>query len=533
MNGRHFNPLNHGFRHLHSIRLTIGRIAIAAIAMATASAPVAQIQRDNQIRVDQTTLTEQQTADRFIVSYRDRGKSVDARALQDLLDRTGKALGRRLTRVRRLAVGADLIRADQALDAKGVERLRQELARNPNVEYVSIDRMLQPLDTPNDPLYPQHWHYHDAVAGINVMAAWDIADGAGVVGAVVDTGITDHPDLDANFIPGYDFVSDSFISGDGDGRDPDPHDPGDGVPGYFRSSWHGTHVSGTIAAVTGNGVGVAGVAHGARVQPVRVLGKGGGTLSDIIDAIVWASGRSVPDVPSNPTPADVINMSFGGAGGGPHFSCDPALQAAVTTALTNGTTPVAAAGNNGGPVLQIVPANCDGVIAVAATDPAGARSFYSTFGSPIAVAAPGGSGFPPAESNVLSTINDGEIEPGAPSYAWHAGTSMSAPHVAGVAALIQSASSTRKTPAEVRQIIVNTAYDSGVGAPSGCSWDVACGSGIVDARYATAVSAGLEPLPPALNPYPTPAVDVRALQKGIELTGLSATSSTFGLKIDP
>src|SRR5690606_31257016 len=146
--------------------------------------------------------------------------------------------------------------------------------------------------------------------------------GNGVVVAVLDTGITRHGDLDANVLPGYDFISDAGKANDGDGRDNDPSDPGDWVtlnqcPGGNRaenSSWHGTHVAGTIAAVTNNAKGVAGTAFGARILPVRVLGTCGGYDSDIADAIVWAAGGSVSGVPTNANPAEVINLSLGGGG---------------------------------------------------------------------------------------------------------------------------------------------------------------------------------------------------------------------------
>ena len=157
--------------------------------------------------------------------------------------------------------------------------------------------------TPNDTRYNEQWHYFEATGGINAPAAWDKSTGTGVVVGVIDTGYRPHADLAANLLPGYDFISDTFVVNDGNGRDSDARDPGDwinagecgpGDPATFEaSSWHGTHVAGTIAAVTNNGNGVAGVAFNARVVPARVLGKCGGFTSDIADAIVWASGGTV------------------------------------------------------------------------------------------------------------------------------------------------------------------------------------------------------------------------------------------------
>ena len=201
------------------------------------------------------------------------------------------------------------------------------------------------------------------------------------------------PTLLANWLPGYDFIHDTFVSRDGDGRDPDPLDEGDwnpvigdcypGSPASY-SSWHGTHVGGTIAAVSDNGIGVAGVAFGASIQPVRVLGRCGGWLSDIADGIVWASGGTVTGVPANPTPARVINMSLGGYG-----TCGATYQAAIDAAVANGAVVVVAAGNSGIDVASSRPANCDSVITVAASDRGGSLAWYSNYGSLVEVTAPG------------------------------------------------------------------------------------------------------------------------------------------------
>src|SRR5690606_35071991 len=160
-------------------------------------------------------------------------------------------------------------------------------------------------------------------------------------------------------VAGYDFISDASIAGDGNGRDSNPQDEGDWENPY-PSSWHGTHVAGTIAAVTNNAKGVAGVAFGARVQPVRVLGHGRGCTSDITDAIVWASGGTVSGVPANATPAEVINMSLGGGG-----YCSSTYQNAINSAVSRGTVVVVAAGNSNANVANFTPASCSNVIAVA------------------------------------------------------------------------------------------------------------------------------------------------------------------------
>ncbi|NQD95673.1 S8 family serine peptidase, partial [Pseudomonas sp. CrR25] len=156
--------------------------------------------------------------------------------------------------LRRTAVGADVIRSARKLNRAGAEALMQQIAANPNVEYVEVDALLKPVFTPNDSRYNEQWHYYEATAGINAPTAWDLSTGSGAVVAVLDTGITSHPDLNANVIAGYDLISDLEVANDGNGRDADPSDPGDWTTGQCDqpsdSSWHGTHVAGTIAAVT-------------------------------------------------------------------------------------------------------------------------------------------------------------------------------------------------------------------------------------------------------------------------------------------
>lgn len=216
----------------------------------------------------------------------------------------GRALG--LQEVRKLAVGPTLVRTDRPLDQAESELLMRKLAADPNVEYVEVDQIMRATLTPNDTRFSEQWGFGTSNASINVQPAWDKATGTGVVVAVIDTGITNHPDLNANILPGYDFISDAAMARDGGGRDSNPNDEGDwyganecgsGTPAS-NSSWHGTHVAGTVAAVTNNSTGVAGTAFNAKVVPVRVLGKCGGYTSDIADAIVWASGGTVSGVAS-------------------------------------------------------------------------------------------------------------------------------------------------------------------------------------------------------------------------------------------
>jgi serine protease len=390
-----------------------------------------------------------------------------------------------LTDQRQLAVGAYVVTANRR-----TERLLTELKALGVVEYAEPDTRMYALSTPNDPSYPQQWHYFEPTGGLNLPPAWDLATGTGAVVAVLDTGRTAHPDLDANWLPGYDFISSASGARDGNGRDNNPQDQGDwyaagecGQASGSNSSWHGTHVAGTVAAVGNNGVGVAGVAYNARVVPVRVLGKCGGTSSDIADAIVWASGGSVPGVPANPNPAKVINLSLGGSG-----SCSQTYRRAISSANSRGTTVVVAAGNSNANASGFTPANCANVVTVAALDRTGNRAFYSNFGATIEVSAPGGEvrleTDPPGtrstpQNGVLSTLNAGTTTPGTPSYLTYMGTSMAAPHVAGVVALMLS-----RNPGLTPSQVVAALRANARPVPGSCSGG--CGSGLVDAAATVA-----------------------------------------------
>src|SRR5690606_956400 len=218
------------------------------------------------------------------------------RSLQRVTTATVAGQKMDLQQLRRTATGADVIRTARKLDRIEAAALMRQIAADPNVEYVEVDQLMKPTMTPNDTHYASNqWHYFEAAGGIKADQAWDVSTGQGIVVAVLDTGITNHSDLNANVIAGYDMISDASIAGDGNGRDSNPAGSGDAYNGG-ACSWHGTSVAGTVAAGTNNNKGVAGVAPNARIQPVRVLGKGGGYTSDIADGIIWASGGSVPGV---------------------------------------------------------------------------------------------------------------------------------------------------------------------------------------------------------------------------------------------
>jgi serine protease len=436
--------------------------------------------------------------DRLIVKYKDavdnakgapRAMSAARQALQA---RAGQQLGATMRALRATASGANVLQLSRTMSLTDVRALAAELkARDPDVEYAEPDRIMLPLATPNDPMYSQQWHYYEATGGLNLPAAWDKSTGAGINVAVIDTGYRPHADLSGQILPGYDIITSAAIAADGDGRDSDASDPGDstiagqcgtGAPAQdTSSSWHGTHVAGTIAAKTNNGIGVAGVAYGAKIVPVRVLGKCGGYTSDIADGIIWASGGTVTGIPANPNKARVLNLSLGGSG-----ACDSTTQNAINSARSRGAVVVVAAGNSNVNASNANPANCAGVIAVAAVGRSGGKASYSNYGTNVDVAAPGGD----SGAGILSTWNAGTTTPAGDNYGYMMGTSMATPHVAGVAALML-AKNPNLTPDEVESKLKSTAR----AFPAACS---GCGTGIVDAAAAVNAAA------PAPAPAPAP-----------------------------
>lgn len=362
-----------------------------------------------------------------------------------------------------------------------------------DVASADLNWLEQALAVPNDEFYDLQWHY----PAINLPQAWDRTTGSNsVVVAVLDTGVLfrtgnpaqSHPDLGNRLLPGYDMVSPiagsdpNANSGDGDGRDPDPYDAGNAQ----STGYHGTHVGGTIGAATNNSTGVAGVDWQARLLHVRVIGLLGATLADQIDAILWAAGQPVPGLPTNPNPAKVINMSLGGKN-----PCTTPRQNAINQVTANGVVIVVAAGNENDDASQYSPASCANVITVGATDFAGARAPYSNYGPRVDVMAPGG--------DVTKDLNDDEYADGVLSlsryddtgqfiYAFENGTSMAAPHVAGVVALMKALNPSLNTT-QVLQILKSTARpldESQCNRPSGSD----CGAGLIDADAALASVQG-------------------------------------------
>ena len=525
------------------VYLTFASVLVIAFAMTLLSAGA----RSGRAPETPTPETQPESmTNRLIIKYREdsgqNGKMDPAGA--DRMRSLNSAAGVDLEYLRAMSDDAHILQLPDRLSASRVEEITARIAALPDVEYAEPDYILLPALMPNDPYYGSQWNYFDA-NGINAPAAWDITTGSSDIKiAVIDSGITNHADLAGQWTGGYDFISDALIANDGDGRDGDPHDPGDWVTsaesasGFFKgcgaedSSWHGTHVAGTIGASANNGMGVAGVNWNSLIIPVRALGKCGGYLSDIAEGMRWAAGLTVTGVPPNSNPAKVINLSLGGSG-----SCGSTFQNAINAVNAAGSVVVVAAGNSNLnlDLNNFQPANCSGVITVAATDRGGDRAFYSNFGSTVEISAPGGES---GTNGVLSTINSGTTIPVSDSYAYYAGTSMAAPHVAGVVSLMFSLDPTL-TPAEVVQILQSTSRPFPAG--SGCTTST-CGSGIVNAAGAlNAVLASLLPdliitnvvIAPPIPPHDEPFDVIITIKNQGGSTGFATIYRDIYFGVDP
>lgn len=484
-------------------------------------------------------------------------QDLDPAVLEKLIPAAGMYLsvtGR--TAFARILTLSTPVTLDQAVS---IQKALEEL---PEVRYADPDGSIHlessPEITPNDPLFWRNWHVQGPffnpdgsvngyLGSSNVQAAWNLTEGRSSVGvAVLDTGILfGHPDLQKALgrqpqKRGWDMVTDVTRARDGNARDPDAQDEGDWVDqgtvcnedeGLSASSWHGSHVAGIIAATTNNQVGVAGVNWRSKLVPVRVLaGCPNETMTDLADAILWSSGaKEVPGAKPNKTPVQVMNMSLG-----MDLPCPSVYQEAIDFALLQGVSIVVSAGNANS-ASSGAPANCRGVINVAALSPMGDKAYYSNYGSDITVAAPGGQARWPVyntageetsrivlkEWGIWSTINSSVTTPeqGEMTYAPYQGTSMAAPVVTGIVSLMVSVDRHRKlTPARVIQILKDTTrpfpksvpvftalktnQQTGVveaftwknSQPSSCTTVLQgqCGAGIVDAKAAVEAVLNLQ-----------------------------------------
>ncbi|EPX60438.1 extracellular protease [Cystobacter fuscus DSM 2262] len=367
--------------------------------------------------------------------------------------------------------------------ALATEALAQSVQGMRGVRYAEKNARVYAFRTPNDPGYSRQWHYRM----MNLPAAWDITTGStSVAVGIIDSGIVRHPDLNGRVVQGVDLISDVATAGDGDGRDMDATDMGKDQPNG-SSSWHGSHVAGTIGAVSNEGAGVAGVTWAGPLVPVRALGKEGGSFADIAAGIQWAVGLPVPGLSTNRNPVQVINMSLGG-----ESPPSQVLQEVIDNAVSKGVIIVVAAGNDNVDASAFSPCNQDNVICVGATRFNGKRASYSNYGADVDVMATGGEVSEDLDGDgkpdgVLSPILDDD---NTPVWAYYQGTSMAAPHVAGIVALMK-AQNPALTSDEVEQILIATADPA-----SKCG--EGCGAGLVNAQAAVlAAKNGLDPSRPS------------------------------------
>ena len=410
---------------------------------------------------------------RFLVKFRSASPTAMSRAqghgaanravvettagdVQSLAQRSSVAL----SHSRRITTGLHLMQI--TTQGESAEAVMARLRADPAVESVDVDQWRYPHATmPNDPLFANQWYeQNNQPSAIDAITAWDTTTGrTDIVIADLDTGIRfDHPDLSAKLLKGYDFITDPAVANDGDGRDADASDPGDWVTSAdvattkFKnctvsdSSWHGTRTAGILAASANNSTGIAGISWGAQILPVRVLGKCGGTDSDILDGMRWAAGLHVDGVPDNTHPAQIINMSLGGTG-----ACPSAEQIVINEVLAVGVLVVVSAGNEGGP--EDAPANCVGVAGIAGLRNVGTKVGFSSLGPEIALSAPAGNCVNTSGTCVYpinTTSNAGTTTPTINGYTDQLnpslGTSFSAPIVSGIAALMVSANSNLTAP---------------------------------------------------------------------------------------
>ncbi len=445
----------------------------------------------------------------LIVSFR----SMEAKLLsrnnlpppQELIDEIIRLSGIPLEFNRAMSLDRFVFRFPKTLSWTEAEIIVNRVRQSLNVESVEPNTRVNHSMTPNDTYASDQWNLQSSTAfpgSAHLGPAWDVTVGsANTVVAVVDTGVRPHPEFASRLLPGYDFISDPFTAGDGDGRDNNAYDQGDwtqagdcgaGTPAT-PSSWHGTHVTGIIAATGNNSSSVAGINWLTRILPVRVIGKCGGDRADIIDGMQWAAGIAIPGVPTNPYPAQIINMSLRGysPGGCSRTSYPDAINKIKAT----GALIIVAAGNDDSEAANFVPASCDGVMTVGAVGPFGQRASYSNYSSKykVAISAPGGDPDIYGEgAGILSTVNSSKTDPGSGifSVGYGSGTSQAAPHVSGVASLAL-ALDPQIAPELLRysMLVGSRAFPSN----SPCTTYPLCGWGVLDAYATLQVVNALKP----------------------------------------
>jgi serine protease len=454
------------------------RVAAALLFLCLALPAFGQSREHNGERRTSAT---QAFTNQIIVKWRDGAASTVGEKNSSRLQKLGSSAGMQLQRKHQIGTGTDVLQMERVLDANELSALLARIAADPDVEYAVADQYRWPHALPADPLFNEQWYFQNVQpSATRAEQAWDVTVGSSTtIVAVLDTGVRfEHPDLlrvaqAGKLLDGFDFVSNSPFANDGDSRDNNPADPGDWVSAtdmqqapfnipaceLADSSWHGTRTSSLIAALTNNAQGLAGSGWNTLVLPVRVLGKCGGTDSDIIAGMRWAAGINVPGVPTNTRPAQIINLSLGGSG-----ACSAAYQSAVNEITARGVLLVASVGNEGGAVAS--PANCTGVLGVTGLRHAGTKVGFSNLGPGSTIGAPGGNCvnsqgmaclfFIEAATNTGTTVPATDTYTTAVDAVPNVGTSFSAPIVAGAAALMHSLNA-RLAPAEYITLLSETA----------------------------------------------------------------------------
>lgn len=464
------------------LRMFVGIIALLSTATALAVTPARLIVR-------------------FKPEAQKSGMTAKAR-----IDKLGASTGVPLVHIRSMAMGADVVIV-QGADADSAGQIAARLAGDPDVDYAVVDRRVHAMQFApppvNDVFAPEQHYLSNTPTAISAYDAWTVTHGSSdIVVAVIDTGYRPHAAMTGRFLPGYDMISDVGNANDGDGRDPDASDPGDWVTAAeatpdcpaHNSIWHGTSVSGIIAANTNDGAWTAGIDWNAKVLPVRVLGKCGGFDSDVIDGIAWAAGLPVPGVPGNPTPAQVINLSLGSS-----QSCEEPYVEVAAAAYAAGITRaiVAAAGNDSQDVSKDTPAGCPGYLAIASTTGIdGSLASFSNFGTGITISAPGGAAnFRTPADSVIVLSNSGATVPEDDNVVNEGGTSFSAPMVSAAISMMLSVAP-YLTIDQVHDVLVKSAKP--FPATSSCTTDT-CGAGILDVGAAVRLAAATPPPPASVN----------------------------------
>ena len=474
-----------------------------------AASPAPQLEKalsNDTKNIENSTLNDVQVIG-LIVSFR----SMEAKLLsrnnlpppQALIDEIIRLSGIPLEFNRAMSLDCFVFRFPKTLSWTEAEIIMNRVKQSVNVESVEPNTLVNHSMIPNDPYYALQWSLQssaDYPGSADLSRAWNVTVGsANTVVAVVDTGVRPNSEFASRLLPGYDFVSNLFSANDGDGRDGDATDPGDWTqagdcPGKLAtdSSWHGTHVTGIIAATGNNSSGIAGINWLTRILPVRVLGKCAGDISDIIDGMLWAAGIAVPGVPANPYPAQIINMSLGGYRQG---GCSGSKYSeAINKIKATGALIIVAAGNfkNGDEAANYVPASCDGVMTVGAVGPSGDRASYSnySFQNKLDLSAPGGDidRYESYAAGIYSTVNSGKTVPESGALASKQGTSQAAPHVSGVASLALALDPQISPELLMLSMLVGS---RAFPPDSGCSiYPYPCGLGVLDAyRTLQAVNA--------------------------------------------